>query len=322
MTWPPASVPAPMTATEVGRNRASGRKRPEPMGRRRVMLQCSIHRRRAAWKPVPHDPRHAPVCMRITEKRLRMNDDPRWDPEMRAARQAMDAAAAQFPPVQLAEPLDQHRAVNDALQMSWARGGPAMEMTEDLWISARGRRVLCRLHRPRATGVLPVLVWFHGGGWVWSSVDTHDRLVRELAAAGGVATVLGGLCAVAGGEVSAGGAGMRRRGAAAGGGGGGLGARCVAHPARRRFGRRQPGARDRAGAARRRRAGAGGTAGGLSGHRPGFRAAELRRIRRGLRPDRGDDAGLLGSLSARSRRPRQPAGRAGAGGAEPACRRR
>ena len=118
-----------------------------------------------------------------------MNDTPRWDPEMRAAKQAMDAAAAQFPPVQLAEPLDQHRAVNEALQLAWARGGPPMEMTEDLWIFARGRRVLCRLHRPRATGVLPVLVWFHGGGWVWASVDTHDRLVRELAAAGGVAVV-------------------------------------------------------------------------------------------------------------------------------------
>jgi acetyl esterase len=64
-----------------------------------------------------------------------------------------------------------------------------MEMTEDLWIFAHGRRVLCRLHRPRSSGLLPVLVWFHGGGWVWSSVDTHDRLVRELAAAGGVATV-------------------------------------------------------------------------------------------------------------------------------------
>ncbi len=118
-----------------------------------------------------------------------MSDDPRWDPEMRAAKQAMDAAAAQFPPVQLAEPLDQHRAVHEALQLAWARGGPAMEMTEDLWIFARGRRVLCRLHRPRATGVLPVLVWFHGGGWVWASVDTHDRLVRELAMAGGVAVV-------------------------------------------------------------------------------------------------------------------------------------
>ena len=34
-----------------------------------------------------------------------------------------------------------------------------------------------------------MLVWFHGGGWVWLTVDTHDRLNRELALAGGVATV-------------------------------------------------------------------------------------------------------------------------------------
>ena len=121
-----------------------------------------------------------------------MIDDPRWDPEMRAARLQMDAAAAKFPPVQLAEPLQAQRAVNDALQLAWARGGPVMEMAEDLWISARGRRVLCRLNRPAGpppAALLPGLVWFHGGGWVWSSVDTHDRLVRELAAAGGVATV-------------------------------------------------------------------------------------------------------------------------------------
>lgn len=118
-----------------------------------------------------------------------MSDDPRWDPEMRAARQAMDAAAAKFPPVEVVDPLDPQRAVNDALAMTWTRGGPAMATTSEFWIYANGRRVFCRLHRPRATGVLPVLVWFHGGGWVWLTVDTHDRLVRELAAAGGVATV-------------------------------------------------------------------------------------------------------------------------------------
>jgi len=118
-----------------------------------------------------------------------MSDDPRWDPEMRAARQAMDAAAAKFPPVEVVEPLDPQRAVNDRLAMAAARGGPAMATTSEFWIYANGRRVFCRLHRPRASGVLPVLVWFHGGGWVWLTVDTHDRLVRELATAGGVATV-------------------------------------------------------------------------------------------------------------------------------------
>jgi acetyl esterase len=32
-------------------------------------------------------------------------------------------------------------------------------------------------------------VYFHGGGWVWANVDTHDRMTREYAAAGPVAVV-------------------------------------------------------------------------------------------------------------------------------------
>lgn len=115
--------------------------------------------------------------------------DERLDPEMRAARERMDQAAARLPAVTLAPPLDAGRAVNDALNLPWAEGGPVMEKTEERWVFARGRRVLCRMHRPNAEPTLPVLVWFHGGGWVWSSIDTHDRLVREYAAAGGLATI-------------------------------------------------------------------------------------------------------------------------------------
>jgi acetyl esterase len=32
-----------------------------------------------------------------------------------------------------------------------------------------------------ATGILPVIVYIHGGGWVIGDKETHDRLVRELA---------------------------------------------------------------------------------------------------------------------------------------------
>lgn len=113
----------------------------------------------------------------------------RMDPEMRAARARMDAAAAKYPPVLPQEPFDQHRQVGDMLSMLWAQGGPVMADTADRWVFARGRRVLCRLHRPRRDAALPVLIWFHGGGWVWASVDTHDRLARELAAAGDVAVI-------------------------------------------------------------------------------------------------------------------------------------
>jgi acetyl esterase/lipase len=32
-----------------------------------------------------------------------------------------------------------------------------------------------------ATGMLPVIVYMHGGGWILGNAETHDRLVRELA---------------------------------------------------------------------------------------------------------------------------------------------
>ncbi len=118
-----------------------------------------------------------------------MHDDPRWDPEMRVSQAAYEAEAAKYPPIRLEFPFEPHRAVNDALNLIMAQGGPDMAESADRWVAARGRRIQCRLHRPRTDRRLPVLVWFHGGGWVWSSIDTHDRLAREYAAAGDLAVV-------------------------------------------------------------------------------------------------------------------------------------
>lgn len=113
----------------------------------------------------------------------------RMDPEMRAAKQHMDREAALSPPVTPTPPLDASRVVNDRLNAMWAEGGPVMHASADRWVFARGRRVLCRMHRPVGAAVLPALIWFHGGGWIWSSIDTHDRLAREYAAAGRVAVI-------------------------------------------------------------------------------------------------------------------------------------
>src|SRR4051794_10841703 len=39
-----------------------------------------------------------------------------------------------------------------------------------------------RIVKPQgAEGMLPVIVYMHGGGWVLGNAATHDRLVRELA---------------------------------------------------------------------------------------------------------------------------------------------
>jgi acetyl esterase len=41
--------------------------------------------------------------------------------------------------------------------------------------------VSVRIYRPKGTkGPLPVVMYFHGGGWVLGSKHTHDRLLRDL----------------------------------------------------------------------------------------------------------------------------------------------
>jgi acetyl esterase len=100
-----------------------------------------------------------------------------------------EAAAAAYPPVKVELPLAPHRRINDLLGMRMAVGGPAMAETTDRWVEATGRRIFCRVFRPVTDRVIPTLVYFHGGGWVWANVDTHDRMTREYAAAGVVAVV-------------------------------------------------------------------------------------------------------------------------------------
>jgi acetyl esterase/lipase len=45
-----------------------------------------------------------------------------------------------------------------------------------------GSRLRVRIYRPDAAGRLPAVVYFHGGGWVVGSIESHDPLCRALAA--------------------------------------------------------------------------------------------------------------------------------------------
>ena len=50
--------------------------------------------------------------------------------------------------------------------------------------------VSVRIYRPKgAKGNLPVVMYFHGGGWVLGSENTHDRLLRDLVNGTGAAFV-------------------------------------------------------------------------------------------------------------------------------------
>src|SRR5919202_5110884 len=54
--------------------------------------------------------------------------------------------------------------------------------TRDLDIPAENGPVPARLHEPvNLAAGSPLLVYFHGGGWVIGSIDTHDGICRYLA---------------------------------------------------------------------------------------------------------------------------------------------
>lgn len=56
-------------------------------------------------------------------------------------------------------------------------------------LSSREREIGLRLYRPEGAQPLPALVYFHGGGWVIGSLETHDHLCRALANAAGCAVI-------------------------------------------------------------------------------------------------------------------------------------
>ena len=82
------------------------------------------------------------------------------------------------------------RAVLEGLQSQPVDKLPAVEEDRTIPGGPSGQ-VSVRIIRPeKATGKLPVIMYFHGGGWILGSKNTHDRLVREIAQGANAAVVL------------------------------------------------------------------------------------------------------------------------------------
>jgi acetyl esterase len=63
------------------------------------------------------------------------------------------------------------------------QGKPAVEMVGDIsheLIPGAEGDLLARIYRPKGAGPFPVLVYFHGGGWVIANLDTYDSSCRAL----------------------------------------------------------------------------------------------------------------------------------------------
>lgn len=91
------------------------------------------------------------------------------------------------PPMEEREPADV-RAIMDGFALKNMPPRPDDVVVEDHLGEFPGRTIRLRLYKPRGVeGPLPVMLYFHGGGYVIGNIDTHDRYVCMLTRSSGVA---------------------------------------------------------------------------------------------------------------------------------------
>ncbi|WP_326595839.1 alpha/beta hydrolase [Streptomyces sp. NBC_01803] len=99
------------------------------------------------------------------------------------------AAATAEPPFLYEIPVEDGRKAVDEVQS----GAVAKPEVDEEWVTVEGGptgSVRARVVRPAGhEGLLPVIVYIHGAGWVFGNAHTHDRLVRELAVGARAAVV-------------------------------------------------------------------------------------------------------------------------------------
>jgi acetyl esterase len=96
------------------------------------------------------------------------------------ARQFLDQIAASgMPPIESMPPADA-RVATDAMLSAFAEL-PELASVEDRGIPGPAGEIPIRVYTPEARVAQPIVVFFHGGGFVIGSLNSHDGLCRTLA---------------------------------------------------------------------------------------------------------------------------------------------
>ena len=80
----------------------------------------------------------------------------------------------------------QQPSLGDAIKQITAEKGlpakPASDIqTKDIEIPGPIKPIAARIYSPAGKGPLPIIVYFHGGGWVLANIDAYDASARALA---------------------------------------------------------------------------------------------------------------------------------------------
>ena len=93
------------------------------------------------------------------------------------AKQVLDQLAAMgLPPNHLVSPAQARLNMKSRPRAA----GPEVAKVEDHLIPGPGVELPVRIYTPAGSGPFPILVWYHGGGWVVGDLDTADPTARHL----------------------------------------------------------------------------------------------------------------------------------------------
>jgi acetyl esterase len=114
-------------------------------------------------------------------------------PQARALLDLIEASG--LPQTQSLSPADARRVYRDRRSSTQPRA-PQVASVTDLSAPGPNGAIALRHYRPllstaaaKSDSALPLLLFFHGGGWVIGDLDTHDTLCRELANQAGCAVI-------------------------------------------------------------------------------------------------------------------------------------
>jgi acetyl esterase len=108
------------------------------------------------------------------------------DPRVEAWLRQMEQQDA--PPLETLTPRQVREAANAAARE--LPGAPeAIANVENLDIPSPAGQIPVRIYTPQGSGPFPILAYFHGGGWVFCNLDTHDNVCRSLANGAGCVVV-------------------------------------------------------------------------------------------------------------------------------------
>src|SRR5207245_1859442 len=106
------------------------------------------------------------------------------DPEAKMLLEQLTAVVRPFDELSV----DEARAAIATLSAA-AGEGEAVARVENRALPGPLGEIPVRVYTPEGRALFPVLVYFHGGGWVIGSLETHDGICRHLANAAGAVVV-------------------------------------------------------------------------------------------------------------------------------------